>query len=70
VPALLIQFSKGNTFFHKLKPSFLKPAMSAGLRARASVLMSGVQVGLLLDPLALKNNVSIYLKIYNIRHPG
>jgi len=66
VAALLIQFSKENTFFHRLTPSFLKPAMSRVARA-GLVLMSGVQVGTVAQTLLAPEgtNVSIYLKIYN-----
>jgi phospholipid/cholesterol/gamma-HCH transport system substrate-binding protein len=64
--ALLIQFSKGVTIFHPAYTIILDSANVGGLRARANVLMSGVQVGTVakteLSPGG--TNVSIYLKIY------
>jgi phospholipid/cholesterol/gamma-HCH transport system substrate-binding protein len=64
--ALLLQFSKGVTIFHPAYTVILDSANVGGLRARASVLMSGVQVGTVsqtqLSPGG--TNVSIYLKIF------
>lgn len=65
--ALLLQFSKGVTLFRHTYTVILNTDNVGGLRARASVLMSGVQVGTvskaLLSPQG--TNVSIYLKIYS-----
>jgi phospholipid/cholesterol/gamma-HCH transport system substrate-binding protein len=67
VAVLLVQFSKGTTFFRQTYTVILKTANVGGLRPRASVLMSGVQVGTIseiqLSPQG--TNVSILLKIYN-----
>ena len=67
VAALLVQFSKGTTFFRQTYDIILKTANVGGLRSRASVLMSGVQVGTVGDiQLAPQGtNVAIVLKIYN-----
>ena len=64
---LLLQFSKGNTLFRKTYTIILKASNVGGLRNKASVLMSGVQVG---SVSAIKlasggTNVSIYLKVYS-----
>ncbi|MDB6064468.1 MAG: Mammalian cell entry related domain protein [Pedosphaera sp.] len=66
VAGLLIQFSKGSTFFHNTYSIILKAGNVGGLRARATVLMSGVQVGTVAQTLLAPEgtNVSIYLKIY------
>jgi phospholipid/cholesterol/gamma-HCH transport system substrate-binding protein len=62
---LVIQFSKGITIFHPAYTIILDAGNVGGLRARANVLMSGVQVGTVakteLSPGG--TNVSIYLKI-------
>ncbi len=67
VAVLLVQFSKGTTFFRQTYTVILKTANVGGLRPRASVLMSGVQVGTIseieLSPQG--TNVSILLKIYS-----
>jgi phospholipid/cholesterol/gamma-HCH transport system substrate-binding protein len=42
---LLLQFSKGLTFFRPTKDLYLHSANVGGLKVRASVLVSGVQVG-------------------------
>jgi phospholipid/cholesterol/gamma-HCH transport system substrate-binding protein len=63
---LLLQFSKGVTFFHKTYTIILNTANVGGLRPRASVLMSGVMVGTVaqtkLSPQG--TNVAVFLKIY------
>ena len=67
VAALLIQFSKGLTLFRQTYDIILKTANVGGLRPRASVLMSGVQVGTVSD-IQLSpqgTNVAIVLKIYS-----
>ncbi len=64
---LLLQFSKGVTLFRPTYTVILKAENVNGLRARASVLMSGVQVGTV-SRIALSRegtNVSIYLRIYS-----
>src|SRR5258708_22754563 len=67
VVVLLLQFRKGTTFFRHIYTIILKTANVGGLRRRASVLMSGVQVGTIseieLSPQG--TNVSILLKIYS-----
>ncbi len=67
VAALLIQFSRGITFFRPTKTIILTASNIGGLRTRASVLMSGVQVGTVAETRLSPEgtNVSIYLKIYN-----
>lgn len=66
VAALLLQFSRGNTFFRPTKTIILTASNIGGLRTRASVLMSGVQVGTVAETRLSPEgtNVSIYLKIY------
>ena len=64
--ALLIQFSKGTTFFRHTYNILLRAPSVGGLKARAGVLMSGVQVGTVSD---IKlgpqgTNVTLTLKIY------
>jgi len=65
--ALLLQFSKGSTLFRQTYTVILNASNVGGLRNKASVLMSGVQVGTVsaikLEPEG--TNVSIYLKIYS-----
>jgi phospholipid/cholesterol/gamma-HCH transport system substrate-binding protein len=65
--ALLLQFSKGSTLFRQTYTIILNASNVGGLRNKASVLMSGVQVGTVsaikLEPEG--TNVSIYLKIYS-----
>jgi phospholipid/cholesterol/gamma-HCH transport system substrate-binding protein len=67
VAILLLQFSKGITLFHPTKTIILSAGNIGGLRPRASVLMSGVQVGTVAETRLSPEgtNVSIYLKIYN-----
>lgn len=67
VAALLLQFSKGITFFHPTKTIILTAGNIGGLKPRASVLMSGVQVGTVGDTKLSPEgtNVSIYLKVYS-----
>lgn len=65
--ALLLQFSKGVTFFRKTYTVILNTANVGGLRPRAGVLMSGVNVGFVsaaqLSPQG--TNVAVYLKIFS-----
>ncbi len=65
--ALLLQFSKGSTLFRNTYTVVLKSGNVGGLRNKASVLMSGVQVGTVsaikLSPEG--TNVSIFLKVYS-----
>jgi ABC-type transporter Mla subunit MlaD len=63
---LLLQFSKGLTFFRPTYDILLNAANVGGLKPRAQVLMSGVQVGTVSDiQLALDGkSVNITLRIY------
>src|SRR5262245_19040154 len=65
--ALLIQFSKGTTFFRPTMHILLRAGNVGGLKLRAQVLMAGVQVGSVSDirlgPQG--TNVTITLKIYS-----
>ena len=64
--ALLLEFSKGMTFFHPTYDIYLRASNVGGLKVRAGVLMSGVQVGTVTD-IALANDgksVTITLKIF------
>jgi len=49
IAALLLQFSKGVTFFRPTYDIYLRAPSVAGLKTSASVLMSGVQVGTVSD---------------------
>jgi phospholipid/cholesterol/gamma-HCH transport system substrate-binding protein len=64
---LLLQFSKGTTFFRPTKLILLRAANVGGLKMRAQVLMAGVQVGTVSDirlgPQG--TNVTITLTIFN-----
>jgi phospholipid/cholesterol/gamma-HCH transport system substrate-binding protein len=64
---LLIQFSKGALFFRPTKTIILRSSTVGGLRSRAQVLMSGVQVGTVAETKLSPEgtNVFIYVKIYN-----
>ncbi len=65
--ALLLQFSKGTTFFRPTYNILLRAANVGGLKIRASVLMAGVQVGTVSD-IRLSpqgTNVTITLRIYS-----
>jgi phospholipid/cholesterol/gamma-HCH transport system substrate-binding protein len=64
--ALLLQFSKGVTLFRHTYTIILNANNVGGLRPRAQVLMSGVQVGTVSRTVltAQGTNVAIYLKIY------
>ena len=64
---LLLQFSKGVTLFRHTYSIVLNTGNIGGLRARASVLMSGVQIGTVSQTLLSPQgtNVSIHLKIYS-----
>ena len=46
---LLIEFSKGATFFHSTYTIYLKATNVGGLKPKAAVQMSGVQVGTVSD---------------------
>src|SRR5215213_9372823 len=64
--ALLLQFSKGTTFFRPTYNLLLRAANVGGLKVKSSVFMAGVQVGTVSD---IKlgpqgTNVTITLKIY------
>jgi phospholipid/cholesterol/gamma-HCH transport system substrate-binding protein len=64
---LLLQFSKGTTFFRSTYQLRLKTSNVAGIKVRSSVLMSGVPVGTV-SRIELSPNgkhVTIYLKIYS-----
>ncbi len=67
VAVLLLQFSKGITIFHPTKNIILTASNIGGLRPRASVLMSGVQVGTVAETRLSPEgtNVFIFLKIFN-----
>ena len=49
VAVLLLEFSKGMTFFRPTYDIYLRTPTVSGLKTRASVLMSGVQVGTISD---------------------
>lgn len=65
--SLMLQFSKGTSFFRPTKLILLRAANVGGLKVRASVLMAGVQIGTVSDirlgPQG--TNVTIYLKLFN-----
>src|SRR5262245_25946897 len=67
VAVLLVQFSKGSSLFRPAYIIDLKASNVGALRQRASVLMSGVQVGSVSEIHlgAEATNVTIKLKIYN-----
>src|ERR1041385_3153978 len=63
---LLLQFSKGTSLFKPTYELFLKARNVGELKARASVLMAGVQIGMVSD-IQLNpegTNVTITLKIF------
>jgi phospholipid/cholesterol/gamma-HCH transport system substrate-binding protein len=64
---VVLQFSKGSTLFRKNYTIVLEASDVGGLRNKASVLLSGVQVGTVsaIQLSAEGTNVFIYLKIYN-----
>src|SRR5580700_6886793 len=64
---LILQFSKGSTLFRKNYTIVLEASDVGGLRNKASVLLSGVQIGTVSEIHLLPEgtNVSIYLKIYD-----
>ncbi len=64
---LVLEFSKGTTLFRHTYTIVLNTANVGGLRSRASVLLSGVQVGTVSDITLSREgtNVSIILRIYN-----
>jgi phospholipid/cholesterol/gamma-HCH transport system substrate-binding protein len=63
---LLLEFSKGLTFFRPTYDLYLKATSVGGLKQRATVMISGVQVGTVsdinLDPTG--TNVTLTLRIY------
>ena len=63
---LLLQFSKGTTFFRPTYDILLHAASVGGLKPRAQVLMSGVQVGTVSDMQLAPDgkSVTITLRIY------
>ena len=63
---LLLQFSKGLTFFHPTYDILLNAQSVGGLKPRAQVLMSGVQVGTVYDMRLTPEgkSVTITLRIY------
>ena len=65
--ALLLQFSKGTSFFRPTYTIYLRADSVGGLKPRSQVLMSGVQVGsvggLTLGPQG--TNVTVALRIYS-----
>jgi phospholipid/cholesterol/gamma-HCH transport system substrate-binding protein len=65
--ALLIEFSKGLTFFRKTYDIYLHATNVGGLKTRASVLMSGVQIGTVSDIRLSPDGktVTIVLRIYS-----
>jgi phospholipid/cholesterol/gamma-HCH transport system substrate-binding protein len=65
--ALVLQFSKGTTLFRHTYAIILNTSNVGGLRPRASVLLSGVQVGTVSDITLAPDgtNVFIALKIYS-----
>src|SRR5579884_1343003 len=66
IAVLLLQFSKGVTFFRKTYTVILNTSNVGGLKSRAQVLMAGVMVGSV-DRTVLSpegTNVAVYLKIY------
>jgi phospholipid/cholesterol/gamma-HCH transport system substrate-binding protein len=64
---LLLQFSKGLTFFYSTYDIYLRSSSVGGLKTKAGVLMSGVQVGTVSDiKLAPSGtNVTITLRIFS-----
>ena len=65
--ALMLQFSKGTTFFRKTYTIQLKSANVGGLKPRASVLMSGVQIGTVHGTVLESDgkSVTVSLRIYS-----
>jgi phospholipid/cholesterol/gamma-HCH transport system substrate-binding protein len=64
---LLLEFSKGLTFFRPTYEIRLRATNVGGLKVRATVLMSGVQVGTVSDIRLAPSgtNVTIFLRIYS-----
>src|SRR5262245_40315107 len=63
---LLLQFSKGTTFFRSTYELRMKTGNVGGIKARANVLMSGVPVGNVsrIELAPDGKTVTIFLKIY------
>src|SRR5689334_10180412 len=63
---LLLQFSKGTTFFRHTYTIVLKAANAGSMKPKASVLMAGVQIGTVskIELAQGGKSVMIYLKIY------
>ncbi|HEY5910966.1 MAG TPA: MlaD family protein [Verrucomicrobiae bacterium] len=66
IAVLLLQFSKGLTFFRSTYDIYLEAPSVGGLKPKAGVLMSGVQVGTVSDIRLNPNgtNVTITLRIF------
>jgi len=66
VAVLMVQFSRGTTFFLPTYNIYLKASNVGGLKTQASVLMSGVKIGTVAaaDLSPEGTNVTITLKIY------
>ena len=66
VAVLLIEFSKGTTFFRPTYDIYLSAPNVGGLKVRAAVLMSGVQVGTVSDMVLAPDgkSVTITLRFY------
>src|SRR5689334_12232856 len=65
--ALLLQFSKGTTFFHPTYTILLRTANVGGLKPRAQVLMAGVQIGTVSDVKLAPSgtSVTVSLRLYS-----
>ena len=65
--ALLLQFSKGTTFFRPTYRILLRAANVGGLKARSQVLMAGVQIGTVSDLRLVPSgtNVTISLRLFS-----
>jgi len=64
---LLLQFSKGTTFFRPTYRILLRAANVGGLKARSQVLMAGVQIGTVSDLRLVPSgtNVTISLRLFS-----
>ncbi len=67
VAALMVNFSKGLSIFTSTYRIFLKTSSVAGIRPQASVMMSGVEVGKVIDAQLSEDGkfVTVSLKIYS-----
>ena len=66
---LLLQFSKGTTFFRPTYEILLKANSVGGLKPRAQVLMSGVQVGTVADMRLAPDGKSVTLRLRLYQQP-